>query len=196
MPTPNLYVKRLFSDVKLPTKATEFSAGYDVRAYITTPNQKITVLPNETKLIPTGLIMRPDEDYCIKVFPRSGLALKHNITLGNCVGLGDADYGLDTCIHYKYSVYHFNCPGFKHISNKTPLAQQTCPECIFFKSGPAYGVIIHNHGTKQYNISHQERICQIKVEQVENTNIIEVNILPPLRKASTRSGGFGHSGKQ
>lgn len=112
---PKLFIHKLFTDVHAPEKATQFSAGYDIRAYIkdslNEPSYTV-VYPGTTELIKTGLQMRPDENYCIKLFPRSGLALKHGITLGNCVGLGDADYSkpYGVIIHNHrsepYTIYH------------------------------------------------------------------------------------------
>lgn len=74
----------------LPTRATDGSAGIDLRACIDTP---ITIKAGETKLIGTGLsIYIADPNYAGIILPRSGLGHKHGIVLGNLVGLIDADY--------------------------------------------------------------------------------------------------------
>jgi dUTP pyrophosphatase len=75
---------------QLPSPATPFSAGVDLRACIDKP---LTLAPGATELIPTGIaihIGRPD--YCAMILPRSGLGHKHGIVLGNLVGLIDGDY--------------------------------------------------------------------------------------------------------
>ncbi len=74
----------------LPTRATDGSAGIDLRACIDAP---ITIKAGETKLIGTGLsIYIADPNYAGIILPRSGLGHKHGIVLGNLVGLIDADY--------------------------------------------------------------------------------------------------------
>ncbi len=73
----------------LPAYATPQSAGMDLRANIDAP---VTLRPMERKLIPTGLFMALPEGYEAQVRPRSGLALKHGITVLNSPGTIDADY--------------------------------------------------------------------------------------------------------
>ncbi|MCC8143161.1 MAG: dUTP diphosphatase [Tannerellaceae bacterium] len=73
----------------LPAYATELSAGMDIRANLTEP---VELKPLERKLIPTGLYISLPEGYEAQMRPRSGLALKHGITLLNTPGTIDADY--------------------------------------------------------------------------------------------------------
>ncbi|MCF0207894.1 MAG: dUTP diphosphatase [Bacteroidaceae bacterium] len=73
----------------LPAYATEQSAGMDMRAFIEEP---IVLHPLERKLIHTGLYMALPKGYEAQVRPRSGLALKHGITVLNTPGTIDADY--------------------------------------------------------------------------------------------------------
>ena len=75
--------------VQEPFYASEQAAGMDVRAYISEP---VTIKPMERKLIPTGIKMAIPEGYEVQVRPRSGLALKHGITVLNTPGTVDADY--------------------------------------------------------------------------------------------------------
>ena len=74
---------------QLPSYATELSAGMDIRANLTEP---VVLKPLERKLIPTGLYIALPEGYEAQMRPRSGLALKHGITLLNTPGTIDADY--------------------------------------------------------------------------------------------------------
>ncbi len=74
---------------QLPAYATPQSAGMDLRANIDGP---VTLRPMERRLIPTGLYMALPEGYEAQVRPRSGLALKHGITVLNSPGTIDADY--------------------------------------------------------------------------------------------------------
>lgn len=73
----------------LPAYATTQSAGMDLRANIDSP---ITLKPMERRLIPTGLYIALPKSYEVQVRPRSGLALKHGITVLNTPGTVDADY--------------------------------------------------------------------------------------------------------
>ncbi len=73
----------------LPQYATSQSAGIDLRANLTEP---VVLKPMERKLIPTGLFIELPEGYEAQIRPRSGLALKHGITVLNTPGTIDADY--------------------------------------------------------------------------------------------------------
>ncbi len=74
---------------QLPAYATPQSAGMDMRANIEAP---IVLQPMERRIIPTGLFMALPPGYEAQVRPRSGLALKHGITVLNTPGTIDADY--------------------------------------------------------------------------------------------------------
>ena len=74
---------------QLPAYATPQSAGLDLRANLEEP---VTLRPLERRLIPTGLHIALPEGYEAQVRPRSGLALKHGITVLNTPGTIDADY--------------------------------------------------------------------------------------------------------
>lgn len=73
----------------LPAYATEQSAGMDLRANL---NEPVVLKPLERKLIPTGLHIALPKGYEAQVRPRSGLALKHGLTVLNSPGTIDADY--------------------------------------------------------------------------------------------------------
>ena len=73
----------------LPAYATEMSAGMDLRANLEEP---VTLQPMERKLIPTGLYISLPVGHEAQIRPRSGLALKHGVTVLNTPGTVDADY--------------------------------------------------------------------------------------------------------
>ena len=73
----------------LPQYATPQSAGMDLRASLDAP---VTLRPMERRIIPTGLYIALPAGYEAQVRPRSGLALKHGITVLNSPGTIDADY--------------------------------------------------------------------------------------------------------
>lgn len=74
---------------RLPEYETPLSAGMDLKANTSEP---IVLGPMERQLIPTGLHIQLPEGYEAQVRPRSGLALKHGITVCNTPGTVDADY--------------------------------------------------------------------------------------------------------
>ena len=73
----------------LPKPATELAAGVDLVAAI---DDKVTLLPGERQIIPTGLAVALPPGYEAQIRPRSGLAAKNGITLVNSPGTIDADY--------------------------------------------------------------------------------------------------------
>jgi len=73
----------------LPSYATDLSAGMDLRANLAQP---VILKPMERIIIPTGLYMALPEGYEAQIRPRSGLAIKHGISLLNTPGTIDADY--------------------------------------------------------------------------------------------------------
>ncbi|MGV3706920.1 MAG: dUTP diphosphatase [Arcticibacter sp.] len=77
------------SNNALPAYETALSAGMDIRAYIT---EDITLKPLQRALIPSGLFIELPQGYEAQIRPRSGLALKHGITVLNSPGTIDADY--------------------------------------------------------------------------------------------------------
>ena len=74
---------------ELPAYATPSAAGMDVRACLDEP---VTLMPLQRALIPTGLRIQLPHGYECQIRPRSGLALKHGISLVNTPGTVDADY--------------------------------------------------------------------------------------------------------
>ncbi len=79
----------------LPSYATPLSAGLDLRANLSEP---IEMKPMTRALVPTGLFIALPEGYEAQVRPRSGLALKHGITVLNAPGTIDADYRGEVCV--------------------------------------------------------------------------------------------------
>jgi len=88
---PRIQLQRLphGKGIEFPHYATELAAGADLRAAV---EETVTIEPGQTRLIPTGLAMALPEGYEAQIRPRSGLALKHGITVLNTPGTIDADY--------------------------------------------------------------------------------------------------------
>ena len=75
-------------DLPLPSRATPHAAGYDVRS----AEADFVLAPKEIRLVSTGLEMELSEGMECQVRPRSGLALRHGVTLPNSPGTIDPDY--------------------------------------------------------------------------------------------------------
>ena len=90
-----LKIERLAHNKFVPEYKTEGAAGMDLCAAISAP---VTLQPLERKLIPTGLKIELEHGYEAQIRPRSGLSIKHGITLINCVGTIDEDYRGEVCI--------------------------------------------------------------------------------------------------
>lgn len=86
-----VYFKKFNEEIEsyLPSYQTEHSSGMDLYS---ASNEEIILKPSEYTLIPTNLIIEIPEGYEAQVRPRSGLALKHGITVLNSPGTIDADY--------------------------------------------------------------------------------------------------------
>ena len=79
--------RETYEKIKLPKRATAKSAGYDFFA-----PTKLTVAPNETVTVATGIRALMPDSWCLMIFPRSGLGFKYKLRLNNTVGIIDADY--------------------------------------------------------------------------------------------------------
>ena len=82
-------VKKLNPKVQLPSYKTKGSSGMDLMAFI---EGSIKIAPNNSALIPTGISVAISDDVEIQIRPRSGLAVKSNISILNTPGTIDSDY--------------------------------------------------------------------------------------------------------
>lgn len=79
--------EKIYDAIKLPKRATTGSAGYDFYSPFS-----FTLNPGETIKIPTGIRVEMEEDWVLKLYPRSGLGFKFRLQLNNTVGIIDSDY--------------------------------------------------------------------------------------------------------
>ena len=84
-----IHIKKLSSSVSIPRYETPGSSGMDIAAHI---KDNIIINPGEKALIPTGFSMAVPKGFEVQIRPRSGLAVKKNITVLNTPGTIDADY--------------------------------------------------------------------------------------------------------
>ncbi|MGA0943810.1 MAG: dUTP diphosphatase [Alphaproteobacteria bacterium] len=83
-------VRVAHDSIDLPEYETNSSAGMDLRAYL--PDGSISLDPKQRTLIGTGLFFEIPQGFEVQIRPRSGLALKHGVTVLNSPGTIDADY--------------------------------------------------------------------------------------------------------
>ena len=108
-------IKKLNPEVELPVYKTTGASGMDLMAFI---KESITIPPNSSYLIPTGLSLAFSEDYEVQIRPRSGLAAKDHITVLNTPGTIDSDYRGEI----KVILFNHGKEDF-HINNKDRIAQ-------------------------------------------------------------------------
>ena len=103
MTAPVLKVSRLLgsdAEVALPAYASEGAAGLDLRANLE-PGQRaggLSLAPGARVLVPTGLAFELPDGWEAQIRPRSGLALRHGVTLANAPGTVDSDYRGEVCV--------------------------------------------------------------------------------------------------
>ena len=79
--------KEIYNTLKLPRRATAGSAGYDFFSPV-----DFELKPGESLKIPTGIRAEMENDWVLKLYPRSGLGFKFRLQLNNTVGIIDSDY--------------------------------------------------------------------------------------------------------
>jgi dUTP pyrophosphatase len=95
MYTTVLKIEKLPHNKFLPEYQTQGAAGMDLCAAIEKP---FILKPLERQLIPTGIKIELEKGFEAQVRPRSGISIKHGITLVNCVGTIDEDYRGEVCV--------------------------------------------------------------------------------------------------
>lgn len=80
-------IKDMYDSLELPKRATKGSAGYDFYAPFS-----FCLPPATTIKLPTGIRCKMDEDWVLKIYPRSGLGFKYRLQMNNTVGIIDSDY--------------------------------------------------------------------------------------------------------
>ena len=108
-------IKKLDSAVQIPSYKTEGASGMDLMAFI---NRPITLKPQNSCLVPTGISVAFPNEFEIQIRPRSGLAAKNNISVLNTPGTIDSDYRGEI----KVILYNHGNSDFV-INNKDRIAQ-------------------------------------------------------------------------
>ena len=83
----DMEITAVYNSIKMPSRATKYSAGYDIFSPI-----DFVLKSKETIKIPTGLRCKMDNDVVLMIYPRSSLGFKYRMMLENTVGIIDSDY--------------------------------------------------------------------------------------------------------
>ena len=110
-----ILIKKLNSKVKIPKYKTDGSSGMDLMAFL---DKSVTILPQKSELIPTGLFIAIPKNTELQIRPRSGLAIKNNISVLNTPGTVDSDYRGEI----KVILYNHGDKGFV-VNNEDRIAQ-------------------------------------------------------------------------
>lgn len=91
-----LKIKRVRENAQLPQRATDGSAGFDLRACIEKP---VEILPGQTQKLPTGFAIElADKNQVALIVARSSMGVKHGVIPANAVGVVDSDYRGEICV--------------------------------------------------------------------------------------------------
>ena len=126
-------IKEIYNDIKLPKRATQFSAGYDFYSPIT-----FQPLVGEGVVIPTGIRCKMEPGWVLNLYPRSGQGFKFGMHLYNTVGIIDGDY--------------YNADNEGHIMVKISVKEE-CPSIVDgerFCQGvfTQFGIVIDDDATE------------------------------------------------
>ena len=120
-----VHIKKLDSSVELPAYKTNGASGMDLMAFI---NEPITLKPQNSSLVPTGISVAFPSEFEIQIRPRSGLAAKNNISVLNTPGTIDSDYRGEI----KVIIYNHGDTDFM-INNGDRIAQMILAPVIKMK---------------------------------------------------------------
>lgn len=128
----------VYEHIILPKRATVGSAGYDFFAPFS-----FELAPGETIKIPTGIRVKIDEGWVLKLYPRSGLGFKFRLQMNNTVGIIDSDYyGSDNEGHI-----------FAKITNDSNEGKTLSIKC---GEGFMQGIFV------EYGITYDDDVCEIR----------------------------------
>ena len=149
--------------VKLPEYQNEWDSGMDVCAA-----EDVTIRPNETVIVPTGLKLAIPQGYEIQVRPRSGITLRTPLRISNSPGTIDAGY------RYELGIIITN-------TSVAPGDDKTC-------------YTVDSNGNKQgiYHIRKGDRIAQLVLQEVPRMRLKVVDSVADI--GTNRGGGFGSTG--
>jgi dUTP pyrophosphatase len=175
-----VYIETCRDNISLPDYANEGDAGMDVRAA-----DDVSILPGETKVVPTGLIMAIPRGYEVQVRPRSGLSLKTPLRIANSPGTIDSGYRDELGI-----IVSNISPTLVYDKTTGVVSEINANENVF----PKYTIEEKGNKFGTYQIKKDDRIAQIVLCKHETIKFEQVEKGIVKKIGSNRGGGYGHSG--
>ena len=160
----NVKIKKLTETAKIPTRGSEYAAGYDLYA-----DEDAEIAPGQTKLISTGIAVEIPGGYFGGIYARSGLATKQGLRPANCVGVIDSDYRGPVGV----ALHNDNPYRVTQIS-KTEAGRPLISAPIQYRE-----------------IKKGDRIAQLVIQKFEPVTFEEVD---ELSSTERNAGGFGSTG--
>ena len=164
--------KKVHPDAKLPTYAHKGDAGMDVYAV-----EDVNLIPCEATLVSTGLVADIPDGYSIQVYPRSGLALKHNVTVWNSPGLVDSSYRGVIGVVLMYIPPLYKVERMNYINGE--LDKEGTPR------------VVRGMCAAPYKIKKGDKIAQLVFVPTTTCTPVEVN---EVSSTDRGEGGFGSTG--
>lgn len=171
-------LKRLHEAAVLP-KAAHAGDGLDLSAV-----EECILQPNVPTLVKTGWAIELPPDVRAWVTPRSGLALKHGVTVANAPGLIDELYRGEVCAILLWNGY---APNRRKINDWMGIVKRIVPECSTFVTFPGESV-----GSPLFVIDPGSRIAQLTLSRIEPFEIAEAD---ELSETARNASGFGSTGR-
>ena len=167
-------LKKIYNDIQLPVRSTEFSGGYDFFIPFNVVMQTDSAL-----VIPTGIRCKFDQkDFTLDIVPRSGLGFKHGIYLSNTIGIIDADY------------YDSENEGHIMIKLEMPPSRVSDPLVAVDSMNDDYAHILAG-----LTFPNNETLKLNKGDRFVQGIFHQYGITTDDQAVGKRSGGFGSTGK-
>lgn len=140
-------LREWYDNIKLPKRATKGSAGYDFFA-----PYEFAIVPHYSEAIPTGIRVKMEDGWVLKIYPRSGLGFKYKVQLNNTVGIIDQDY------------YYSDNEG--HIFIKVSRGCTEIDGAVVIKQGEAFAQGIFS----EYGVTYDDNVEEIRNGGIGSTS--------------------------
>lgn len=176
--TMQLKLKRLHKDAIIPKRANQGDSGVDLYAL-----EKVILMPGVPKLVKTGWAMAIESGWEGQIRSRSGLAVKHGVTVANSPGTIDAGYRGEVGVILMWNGYNPTVRPYYRNSTVEWLKEDELHTAGYSIEDEQIGC--------GYRVERGDRIAQLIIQRVASPEIIEVDELGDTQRGE---GGFGSSG--
>ena len=167
-------IKKLDERAKIPTRGSDYAAGYDLYAL-----DKVDVPGGGRVFVHTGIALDIPDGYFGAIYARSGLACKHGLKPANCVGVIDSDYRGEILVCIENSnesvkIEDVPVPGVPQAQGISVTQEHA----------------VRNHDAS-FTIEAGDRIAQLVIQRFQSVTFVEVDELEDTVRGT---GGFGSTG--